>query len=165
MIRLNLMSVGLVEETSSVIVVLRAPDQGRLLVMEVGLLEGRAIAMEAEGVRAPRPLTHDLMQQVVERLGANVAEVLIREFRDKTYYANLVLTKDGGDRAELDCRPSDAIAIALRTGAPIYVADEVLAEAGLDEEEDAVDLDDDEEDADEDDADDEENEDEDPVVH
>lgn len=134
MIRLNLVSVGLVEDTASVIVVLRAEELARLLVMEVGLLEGRAIAMEAEGVKAPRPLTHDLLYQLVQRLGASVSAVQIRDYSDHTFFANLVLTQADGSALELDARPSDAIALALRSGAPIFVADPVLEAAGIAEE-------------------------------
>lgn len=154
MIRLSLVSVGMVEDTGSVIVVLRAPEMERLLVMEVGLLEGRAIALEAEGVKAPRPLTHELMHEVIERLGASVAEVRIREFRDKTFYANLVLSQAGGAHVELDARPSDALALALRAGAPIFVTPEVMTAAGIEEEE-----------SEGDDTDDEEEESEEPILH
>ena len=135
MILLNLVSVGLVEDTASVIVVLRAEDMARLLVMEVGLLEGRAIAMEAEGVKAPRPLTHDLMYQMIQGLGASVEAVQIRDFQDHTFFANLVLSREGGTHVEFDARPSDAIALALRSGAPIYVDERVLETAGITEEE------------------------------
>ncbi len=135
MIRLSLMSVGMVEETTSVILVLRAPEQGRLLVMEVGLMEGRAIALEAEEVKTPRPLTHELTTRVIEALNATLVQVVIREFRDKTFFADLVLrTVDGGE-VVIDARPSDAIALALRTGALIYATPEVMETAGLDENE------------------------------
>lgn len=133
MIRLSLVSVGMVEETASVILVLRAPEQGRLLVMEVGPLEGRAIAMEAEGIKSPRPLTHELTHRVLEALNASLTQVVIHEFRDKTFFANLDLrTADGGE-VLIDARPSDAIALALRTGVPIFATPEVLETAGIDE--------------------------------
>jgi len=136
MIQLSLVSVGLIQESGSVILVLRAADLGRLLVMEVGLLEGRAIAMEAEGVRAPRPLTHDLMHSMLERFGAKVAEVLIRDYADKTFFATLVLQQANGERLEMDARPSDAVTLAIRAEAPIYVTEQVLEAAGMDETED-----------------------------
>jgi len=135
MIALSLMSVGMVEETASVIVILRAPDQGRLLVMEVGLLEGRAIALEAEGAKTPRPLTHELTHRVLDALGGTVAQVVIREFREKTFYADLALRSADGRDVVVDARPSDAIALALRSGAPIFAAEAVLAAAGIDEDE------------------------------
>jgi bifunctional DNase/RNase len=133
MIRLSLLSVGMVEETASVILVLRAPEQGRLLVMEVGLLEGRAIAMEAEGVKPPRPLTHELTHRVMEAAHVSLTQVVIHDYREKTFYANLDLrTADGGE-VLVDARPSDAIALALRTGAPILATPEVLETAGIEE--------------------------------
>ncbi|MFZ5825944.1 MAG: bifunctional nuclease family protein [Bacillota bacterium] len=154
MIRLSLVSVGMVEETASVILVLRAPEQRRLLVMEVGLMEGRAIAIEAEEVKTPRPLTHELTHRVLEALRATLTQVVIHEFRDKTFYANLDLRTADGAEVLVDARPSDAIALAIRTGAPILATPEVLEMAGIDEDEslddaelDATDdVDDDEED-------------------
>lgn len=133
MIRLNLVSVGMVEESGSVLLVLRAEELPKLLVMEVGLLEGRAIAMEAEGVKAPRPLTHELTASVIERLGATLAKVQIREFKDSVFFASLVLDGVGGAQVEIDSRPSDAIALALRAKAPIYVDPQVLSIAGIEE--------------------------------
>lgn len=135
MIRLSLVSVGMVEETASVIVVLRAPEQGRMMVMEVGLMEGRAIAIEAEEVKTPRPLTHELTHRVLEALGATLSQVVIHDFRDKTFYANLDLRTADGAEVLVDARPSDAIALAIRTGAPIFATPEVLETAGIDEEE------------------------------
>lgn len=133
MIRLSLVSVGMVEETASVILILRAPEQGRLLVMEVGLLEGRAIAIEAEGAKTPRPLTHELTHRVLDALGATLTQVVIHEFREKTFYANLDLRTADGAEVLVDARPSDAIALALRTEAPIFATPEVLESAGIDE--------------------------------
>lgn len=133
MIRLSLVSVGMVEETVSVILILRAPEQGRLLVMEVGLLEGRAIAIEAEGAKTPRPLTHELTHRVLDALGATLTQVVIHEFREKTFYANLDLRTADGAEVLVDARPSDAIALALRTEAPIFATPEVLESAGIDE--------------------------------
>ncbi len=131
MIKLNLVSVGMVEESGSVLLVLRADDVARLLVMEVGLLEGRAIALEAEGIKAPRPLTHELTLEIIHQLGATIAQVQIREFKDSVFFAYLVLNSTGGSKVEIDSRPSDAIALALRSGAPIYVDPQVLSVAGI----------------------------------
>ncbi|MFZ5817095.1 MAG: bifunctional nuclease family protein [Bacillota bacterium] len=158
MIRLSLLSVGMVEETASVILVLRAPDQGRLLVMEVGLLEGRAIAIEAEGVKTPRPLTHELAHRLLEALNATLSQVVIHDFRDKTFFANLDLRTADGSEVLVDARPSDAIALALRTGAPIFATPEVLERAGIDEE-DSLD------DVEEDGTEDEDDEEDDNILH
>jgi len=133
MIRLDLMRVGMVEETGGILLVLRSAELSRLLVIETGPLEGRAIAMEAEGVRSERPLTQDLLFTVVTRLGAKVTEVQIQEFHDETFFARVIMVDANGKSTEVDARPSDAIALAMRAGAPIYVADNVIAEMGLPE--------------------------------
>jgi len=135
MIRLNLLNVGMVEETGDILVILQAPQAHRLLVIETGLLEGQAIALEAEGVRSERPLTQDLLFETITRLGARVKEARIAEFRDETFFAKVVLTRLDGtaDAVEIDARPSDAIALALRARAPILVNPDVLKETGIDE--------------------------------
>lgn len=136
MIKLDIVSVGILEGTDSVILVLRAPELARLLPMEIGLLEARAITFEVEKVTTPRPLTHQLMANMIQSLGARVARAVIREFRDHTYYADLVLVQRGGQEVAIDARPSDAIALALRAEAPIFAAPAVLDENGLLEGED-----------------------------
>lgn len=133
MIRLSLVSVGMVEDSSSVVLILRAPELARLLVLQVGLLEGRAIAMEAEGVKPPRPLTHELTTQIIDRLGARVREVNIRDYQDQVFFADLVVEQANGDVITLDARPSDAIALALRSGASISASEQVMAAAGIEE--------------------------------
>lgn len=161
MIRLSIASVGLVEDTGSVIIVLRAEESARLLVMEIGLLEGRSIAMEAEGIKAPRPLTHDLMNHFIQGLGARVAHVRIRDYQEQTFFATVVLERQDGTQAEFDARPSDAIALALRAAAPIYVTDEVMAVAAIDEDDVEEDATEPEEPEDEE----EDDDDDDPVIH
>ncbi|HEY3367516.1 MAG TPA: bifunctional nuclease family protein [Symbiobacteriaceae bacterium] len=134
MIRLDLLNVGLVEETGGVLLVLRAPELARLLVIETGIQEGEAIALEAEGERAERPLTQDILYDTIRALGATVAEVQIQDFHDETFYAKIVLAKvDGASRVELDARPSDAVALALRARAPIYVSEQVMGELSIPE--------------------------------
>lgn len=136
MIRLDLTGVGVVEETGGILLVLRAPERHRLLVIETGITEGESIVLGAEGVRRDRPLTHDLLLDMIGRLGARVEEVRINEFHDETFFARVVLSRvyDGATRYEFDCRPSDAIAIAVRARAPIYASDDVMAEVGVPEE-------------------------------
>ena len=132
MVRLDLLNVGLVEETGGILLVLRAPEKERLLVIETGILEGEAIVLEAEGVRSERPLTQDLLYDAIVGLGARVHEVQILDFHDEAFVAKIVLGKgDGLMRVELDARPSDAVALALRAHAPIYVNDRLLSEYGI----------------------------------
>jgi len=135
MVGVDLMSVAMIEETATVILVLRAAALKRLLVMEVGLLEGRAIALEVERIRTPRPLTHELTLRVMDALGATLTRVVIREYRDRTFFANLELRTADGRELTIDARPSDALALALRLNAPIMAEERVLEEAGLDEKE------------------------------
>jgi bifunctional DNase/RNase len=101
----------------------------RLLPIYIGSPEASAIHYELEGIVPPRPLTHDLFVSVVELLGAKLDSVVITEVRDHTYYAELHLTTNDGERV-VSSRPSDAIALAVRCEAPIYASDQLLDEVG-----------------------------------
>ncbi len=107
------------------IVVLREEEGHRAVFIWVGLSEATAISMQLENQRAPRPLTHDLIVTILNEMQVEVERILITDMRDSTYYATLEL-RDGDDRTGIDCRPSDAIAIALRTRAPIFIGDDLL---------------------------------------
>ncbi len=98
----------------------------RRLPIIIGAFEAQSIALEMEGIKPPRPLTHDLLKNVMDSLGASLNDVFINELKDGTFYARLTL-----DSQEVDSRPSDAIALAVRYGVPIYVADKVMDEAGF----------------------------------
>ena len=110
------------------IVLLREVSGDRYLPIWIGTGEASAIALAQQGAVPPRPLTHDLFRDVLEAIGRRLTQVRITELRDQVFYAELVL--DGG--LEVSARPSDAIALAMRTGAKIYATDEVLDEAGID---------------------------------
>ena len=109
------------------IVLLREVAGERYLPIWIGAVEATAIAFAQQGVVPPRPLTHDLLKDVVEATGNELTEVQITSVTDRVFYANLVF----GSGVEVGARPSDSIALALRTGTKIVVADEVLDEAGL----------------------------------
>ena len=109
------------------IVLLRESDGERYLPIWIGAVEATAIAFAQQGMTPPRPLTHDLFKDVLDALGARLEQVLITEMRDSTYYAELVFS--GGVR--VSSRPSDSIAIALRTGTPIFAAEPLLDELGI----------------------------------
>ena len=98
----------------------------RRLPIIIGAFEAQSIALEMEGIKPPRPLTHDLLKNVMELLGASLTDVFINDLKDGTFYARLSL-----DTQEVDSRPSDAIALAVRYNFPIYVADKVMDEAGF----------------------------------
>ncbi|HLO03232.1 MAG TPA: bifunctional nuclease family protein [Symbiobacteriaceae bacterium] len=140
MIRLELRSLGVVEETSTFLVVLHAPVEARVLLLEVGTPEGRAIAVESEELKTPRPLTHQLVGDLMHTLGARLNHVLIHRYESATFYSYLAITQQDGTELQMECRPSDAIAVALHLGAPLYVTPEVLAEAGQDEAEYEADI-------------------------
>jgi uncharacterized protein len=101
----------------------------RELPIWIGPFEAQAIAMELEGVPAPRPLTHDLMKQLVEQLGGKLSRVVIEDLRENTYFATLHLDGPGGRGVTVDARPSDAIALALRLHGRILVSEELFAKA------------------------------------
>jgi uncharacterized protein len=109
----------------------------RQLSIFIGGPEATAIAFALEGVETPRPLTHDLFGNVLEELGTRLDRVVINELRETTYYATLVLTHHG-DTSQVSSRPSDAIALAVRAGCPIYAEEDVLEEAGFVEEVETV---------------------------
>jgi uncharacterized protein len=108
--------------------ILKETEGERRLPIIIGQFEAQAIALELEGIRPPRPLTHDLVKNVLDSLGNALSDVLISELREGTFYARLNV-EDHSVSHEIDARPSDAIAIAIRFGAPIYVAETVMEEA------------------------------------
>lgn len=116
--------------TKAPIVVLRDADEKLHLPIWVGLLEASAIASELEGVRPQRPMTHDLLRSAIGSLGAEIVSVEITDLRDNTFYARILLRAADGT-VELDARPSDAIALALRTRTTILVARQVLEQSSV----------------------------------
>jgi uncharacterized protein len=106
--------------------ILKETTGARRLPIIIGAFEAQSIALEMEGIKPPRPLTHDLMKNLIDLLGGELIDVLISDLRDGTFFARINL-----DTQEIDSRPSDAIAIAVRYGAPIYVAEKVMAEASF----------------------------------
>jgi bifunctional DNase/RNase len=119
--------------SNSPIVVLKDDDEKFFLPIWVGIFEANAIALQLENITTPRPMTHDLLRNMIGELHARVTRIVINDLRDSTFFAQirlLVAQEGGGDKLlEIDARPSDAIALALRTEAPIYVAQSVLDQA------------------------------------
>ena len=107
--------------------ILRESAGLRRIPIIIGGFEAQAIALEMEGIKPPRPLTHDLLKTIVETLGGTITEVSIVELKEGTFYASLKLSDD----TDIDARPSDAIALAIRFGVNMYVAESVMAEAGF----------------------------------
>lgn len=97
----------------------------RRLPIIIGSFEAQSIALEMEGIKPPRPLTHDLLKNLIDNLGATVTEIIIDELKENTFYAKIKIEVATLSN-EIDSRPSDAIALAVRTGAPLYVAEDVM---------------------------------------
>jgi bifunctional DNase/RNase len=110
--------------------ILRELNGNRRLPIIIGAHEAQAIAIELENLKPPRPLTHDLIKSIIEALGATISEIVITELKEGTFYSKIFLETITGT-IEVDSRPSDAIAIAVRMGAPIYVDSSIMTEASF----------------------------------
>ncbi|MGB9702371.1 MAG: bifunctional nuclease domain-containing protein [Candidatus Kapaibacteriota bacterium] len=108
--------------------ILKELDGNRRLPIIIGAFEAQSIAFELEGVNPPRPLTHDLIKIMLDTFGYQLSEIFIDSLEEGTFHAKLIFEVEG---IQIDCRPSDAIAIAIRVNAPIYVNSEILEEAGV----------------------------------
>ena len=106
--------------------ILKEVNGKRRLPIIIGAFEAQSIALEMEGIKPPRPLTHDLMKSIIDSLGSDLMEIIISELKEGTFYARLCV-----DGQEIDSRPSDAIALAVRYGAPIFVMQKVMDEASF----------------------------------
>jgi uncharacterized protein len=112
------------------IVLLKTVDGNRFLPIWIGHPEAAAILMKLQGASTPRPMTHDLLSDVLERMEAKCERVAVTELRDNTFYATITISLNGSE-LEIDSRPSDAIALAVRTQAPIFAADDVIEESSI----------------------------------
>ncbi len=113
--------------TNMPIVILKDLEEERALPIWVGIFEANAIGLEMESVPTPRPMTHDLIKNILEGIDANVSRIVVSDLKDNTFYAEIFLFLNGNE-ISVDSRPSDAIALALRVDAPIFVAKKVLDE-------------------------------------
>src|SRR5215213_9581556 len=114
--------------TNTPIVILRDKDGQKVLPIWVGIFEANAIALQIENIATPRPMTHDLLRNVIHDLKASVEKIVVCDLQENTFYAMIYLGLNG-DNLVIDARPSDAIALALRTRAPIFVEDRVIDNA------------------------------------
>ena len=112
------------------VVILKEKISDRYLPIWIGPAEADAIAVKLQGVNVPRPLTHDLLRSIIDSLGATVNSIVVNDLKNDTFYAKIILNVDGG-RMEIDSRPSDALALAVRVEAPVYVEESVLDKAGI----------------------------------
>jgi bifunctional DNase/RNase len=116
--------------SSQHVVILREAERERYLPIWIGSWEAQSIAMKLQGVTTERPLTHDLLATLLGELGANVLRIIVSDLSDETYRARIVVDHEGGSH-DIDARPSDAIALAVRVSAPIFATEEVLDRAGV----------------------------------
>ncbi len=130
MIRVTVDSIRVSLLTQQRMVMLREADSRRLLPIWIGAFEAEAIATALQGHEPPRPMTHDLLKNVIAELGGTVQYIAITQLRDNTYYARIVV-EVRGMRREIDARSSDAIALGVRSDVPIYVAEAVFDQAGM----------------------------------
>ena len=130
MIKVRVQSLGLDQNTKSPVVILQEEEGERVLPIWIGPAEASAIAMELAGMKFARPLTHDLFPSIIRGLGGILTRVLITRVQDNTYYAELVIQR-GDEVFTIDARPSDSIAIALRTRADLYAGDDLLTVAAF----------------------------------
>lgn len=124
------------------IVLLKTVQGNKFLPIWIGHAEAAAILMKLQGTDSPRPLTHDLMTEILSELDSSVARITVTELRDNTFFALITLRSNGAE-IEIDSRPSDAIALAVRSNAPIFASDELITESAIefdDEPDDAEDM-------------------------
>ena len=119
------------------IVLLKTKDGNRYLPIWIGQPEAAAILMKLQGASTPRPMTHDLVTEILTQLDAHVVRITVTELRENTFFAQITVQMDGTE-FEVDSRPSDAIALAIRAEAPIYAADDVIEESAIEFEGDDV---------------------------
>ena len=120
------------------IVLLKTAEGNKFLPIWIGHPEAAAILMKLQSQSVPRPMTHDLLSDMLEQLGAQVVRITVTELRENTFYAQITVTQDGTE-IEVDSRPSDAIALAIRAEAPIFAADRVIEESAIEFEGEDVD--------------------------
>jgi bifunctional DNase/RNase len=130
MIEMELTGVRVELPTNQPIVLLREREGERYLPIWIGAAEAAAIALSLQGVVTPRPMTHDLMKNMLDDLAVEVSRIVVTELRESTFFATIQMQRDGST-FEISSRPSDAIALAVRMAVPIYASEEVLEEAAI----------------------------------
>ena len=126
LVQMEVSKIRIDERRGEQVVVLKERGGNRMLPIIIGISEVTAIKMKISGIQPPRPLTHDLLRNAIHQLGAKLVRIVINKLEFNTFFAKLILQTHTGALEEVDARPSDSIALALRAEAPIFVADEVL---------------------------------------
>ncbi len=131
LIEVELVRIRIDEKRGDQVIVLKEKKGERYLPIVIGIIEATAIKMKVSGFEPPRPLTHDLLNNLIIQMGAKLEKVVVTKLENNIFYAKLVVRKSDGELIEVDARPSDSIALALRAGAPIFVEEEVLEQAEM----------------------------------
>lgn len=131
MIQMEVGGLGFDPRNLSPLVLLRDHDELNFLPIWIGIFEAASIAMELQGMHPPRPMTHDLLKATIDKLGGKVTKIVINDVKEGTFYAVIEIEKEKGEKLTIDSRPSDAIALAIRTSAPIFVSEVVMMQAKL----------------------------------
>lgn len=131
MVEMELNKIIINEKRHEQIIVLKEKEGARRLPIIIGLLEATAIKMKLGGLDTPRPMTHDLLQSVIEGLGARLERIVVDKLEDNTFHAKLVINTGDSQVKYIDARPSDSIALAVRMKAPIFVEEEVLKKSEM----------------------------------
>ena len=125
MIEMRVEGIALDPKSNMPVVILKSIITRKALPICIGIFEASAIALKLDGIASPRPLTHDLLKSVIEKLNAKVSKIYISGLKNNTFYAKIILNM-AQKKLDIDCRPSDAIALALRTNSPIFVEEEII---------------------------------------
>ena len=126
MIHVELSKIIIDEKRQDQVIVLKEKGSDRQFPIVIGFLEASSIKMKLSGVEVPRPMTHDLLVNVIEGMGGKLIKLIVDKLVESTFHAKLEIKTADGNTCQIDCRPSDGIALAVRTGADIYVEEEVL---------------------------------------
>ncbi len=126
LIEMDLVRIRIDERRGEQVIVLKEREGERLLPIVIGIIEASAIKMKVNGFNPPRPLTHDLLNTVIKRLKGKVDKIIIEKMENNIFYAKIVVKREDGDSIEIDARPSDSIALALRADVPIFAEDLLL---------------------------------------
>ena len=131
MIQVELTKIIIDEKRQDQIIVLKEKDGERQIPIIIGFMEASAIKMKISGIEVPRPLTHDLLVNLIDAMDAQMTRLIIDKLETNTFFAKLDIKKSSGETRLIDCRPSDGIAVAVRTRCPIFVDGEVLTKASM----------------------------------
>ncbi len=131
MIPMEVGGLGFDPKNFSPLVLLKDKEEINFLPIWIGIYEATAIVMELQGIKPPRPMTHDIFKETIEKFGAKVTKIIISDVKDGTFYSSIEIEGKEGKKIVLDARPSDAIALAVRSAAPIFVTEIVMMQSKL----------------------------------